>query len=60
LQDDHSKTIDKLEENLERMKEEEQERKQRAKKRAYNPRFAEKTCWHCGIAGHLIYWCPEL
>lgn len=49
IQNDHSKTIEKLEENLERMIQEEKERKERSKKRAYNPRYAEKTCWHCGI-----------
>ena len=59
LNKDHQKMIEKLEKELEKMAEEEVKRKERRKRRAYNPRFAEKNCWHCGEAGHLIYWCPD-
>ena len=53
--------IEMLTEELQKNKEEEEKRKQRRRNMANNnPRFADKTCWGCGVMGHLIYWCPEM
>ena len=52
--------VERLQLELERKAEEEKERKERRRKNVYNEKWAEKTCWGCGIKGHLVYWCPEL
>ena len=61
MHEEQKKMIEMLTKELERTKQEEENRKQRRRKMANNnPRFAEKTCWGCGVMGHLIYWCPEM
>jgi predicted Holliday junction resolvase-like endonuclease len=60
LNEDHEKQMQKLMEQLNLQREEAEKRRERRRKNVYNPRFADKRCWHCQAAGHLIYWCPEL
>ena len=60
MTEQHNLVIKQYQQREEERIAQEEERKKRRKRDVYNPRFANKNCWHCGIAGHLIYWCPEL
>lgn len=59
MTEQHNLTIKQYQEREEEREAREEERRQKRKRNVYNPRFANKNCWHCGVAGHLIYWCPE-
>lgn len=60
MRDDHEKAMKKLTDELNLQRENEEKRREKRRKNVYNPRFADKNCWYCHEAGHLIYWCPEL
>ena len=60
MTEQHNLAIKQYQLKEEEWEAEKEERRNRRRRRVYNPRFADKNCWHCGEAGHLIYWCPEL
>ena len=59
LNESHKQTIKHYDEKEAEREARENKRREARKKRAYNPRLAHKTCWHCGEAGHLCWWCPS-
>ena len=60
MTEQHNLVIKQYQEREAEREAREEERRKRRRRNVYNPRFADKNCWRCGISGHLIYWCPEL
>jgi hypothetical protein len=58
MTEQHNLAIKQYQLREEEWEAEKEERRKRRRRNVYNPRFADKNCWGCGEAGHLIYWCP--